>query len=385
MVIHIVAGLAALSLVLPSGTVPTTPLLETVLIALVLINTRTIPNRTAWLLFLLTSFVVIKSSIAILGGVAVIDLITAYKAFVYLTFFAVLAGKASISRNRLEVLLKFLIVAMLTKYSLMTFTGAVRPSLWTEANFEVMFPLLLLVGLYDQMGPGKDKWLVAMGFVMLLSQSRSGIVAYAMTTLIVLVRIHRPARLLLVVVASIPLIAGVFYVFRSRAQSAGFNLSSIDRYQFFLVFLDETRGWSLSTWAFGTTPLTPLTSSGCYRLSFYENLFSSTGDGTCYSVIYHAFILRLIFDHGFIGFVACFAALYFYLRTSHRSRRVVAAIIVALVANGMSVSSLNSIYVALPIALLLVTSGPRGEDLRQGLGGQSHPGTPANRHRLVRS
>ncbi len=59
-----------------------------------------------------------------------------------------------------------------------------------------------------------------------------------------------------------------------------------------------------------TTPLLP---ASCADLSYYQTLFSYAGDGRCYSVILHSFIMRVIYDHGIIGFAFLIFCLFIYL------------------------------------------------------------------------
>lgn len=159
------------------------------------------------------------------------------------------------------------------------------------------------------------------------------------------------AKYLLTVGAALAVLIPI-YTFQQRSIGA----TSIDRLNFLNVFLAEAQTWNILTWIFGTTPITPLSSGGCSRLSFYESLFSSAGDGSCYSVILHSFLMRVVFDAGLLGLLASILIPWLLMRWNYVSRLSALTLTGIAIVNGASVSGINNPYVALPILLAILVS-----------------------------
>ena len=133
------------------------------------------------------------------------------------------------------------------------------------------------------------------------------------------------------------------------------SLEEIDRYRFFILFIEDMSKRNILNWVFGTPPLTPLSTYTCSSLVYYEKLFGHGGDGKCYSVIFHSMIIRTIFDHGLIGLFFILFFLQKILFASGFYGKSSTIIIGILLVNGLSVSSFNSIYAIFPIALLALS------------------------------
>jgi len=96
----------------------------------------------------------------------------------------------------------------------------------------------------------------------------------------------------------------------------------------------------------------------CSRLSFYDALFSYSGNGSCYSVVLHSFNMRILFDHGVIVAFICGSLLWKFMAGSPGKAKC--CVIALLVLNGLSVSSLNSIYAALGLVFILSAAARLG-------------------------
>ncbi|WP_216073902.1 hypothetical protein, partial [Acinetobacter baumannii] len=92
-------------------------------------------------------------------------------------------------------------------------------------------------------------------------------------------------------------------------------------------------------------PITALSPESCRSLSFYDVLFSYSGNGSCYSVILHSYFFRVIFDHGAFGLVLLFSFLAVALRKYGYSKMDVGVVIGILSASALSVSAMNSVFV----------------------------------------
>ena len=141
----------------------------------------------------------------------------------------------------------------------------------------------------------------------------------------------------------------LYIVFSERL--AGGGLEEIDRYRFMMVFLNEIRSWGVFNYLFGSVPLTPLSPQSCASLSFYEGMFSSAGTGECYSVILHAYLLRVIFDQGIIALLLMLGFIWTGLGSANYTNRQKYCIIGVLMISGVSVSSVNSVFSAIALAI----------------------------------
>lgn len=284
------------------------------------------------------------------------DALQAYKWVLYLVAFAFAIGRTWGSLVPLIRVTWLLLGLTLLKYAgvwAVEGSGS-RPALLVENNFE----LALLAGLVAVLFPHmvRRRWLAVglLGVITVLSGSRSGAVTFLLLALYSLLQMrhhHRFAPLLIAYAA--PIAAALpAWVFIDRAASS----TQVDRLNFLGVFLAEVQAFTALNWIFGTAPITPLSPGACHGLSYYESLFSSAGDGTCYSVILHAFVLRVIFDAGLIGLAIAYGGAWYFMRRGGVRTGLALTLLAIAFANGLSVSGLNNPYVALPILVAILTA-----------------------------
>ncbi|MDQ0094663.1 hypothetical protein [Paeniglutamicibacter psychrophenolicus] len=283
------------------------------------------------------------------------DFLQAYRWMFYLMVLA-FAIRKKWGPVRPLVIVTWLLIGMATLKSILT--SAVlgpneRPGLLTENNFELALFSGLVVALYRHI---RHKFLIifTLGTLTLLSGSRSGAVAFLILCLFAISQAQKASLLVKYLLAClIPLLVLIpLQIFASRNPEGG----QIDRLNFFDVFLSETQKWTSIEWLFGTVPISPVSREGCDRLSFYQALFSTTGDGSCYSVIFHAFTLRVIFDAGIFGFLLVIWVVWFALRKSRVQRTGAIALVLIAISNGFSVSGFNSPYIMIPVVLAILTA-----------------------------
>jgi hypothetical protein len=142
-----------------------------------------------------------------------------------------------------------------------------------------------------------------------------------------------------------------FYVFLSRSSS----IEEIDRYKFMQIFFYETKDWSIFQYMIGAPRITPLSDYAQKALSPWENLFSYSGNGDCYSVILHSYLLRVIFDHGIIGLICIIFFTYKILMMSNVNKKIIWVTIAIFMLNGLSVSSFNSVFFPISMIFLIGT------------------------------
>ena len=80
-------------------------------------------------------------------------------------------------------------------------------------------------------------------------------------------------------------------------------------------------------------------------------IYSYSGDGTCYSVILHSFLLRVIYDHGLLGFMFLMGVVAIYLNKFSLKAKI--CILLIIISTALSVSSLNNVYVALALIMYI--------------------------------
>jgi hypothetical protein len=288
------------------------------------------------------------------------DVIVSTKAFFYLLIIGLCVNnKAIFKLPHIIVVFHTLLFLYLVKYGYSrVFSLSDRPGIFTENNFELLFILILAVGIWQLRGYTLWKEVFALVIIVGLSGSRSGVLELLLI-LIVATRfslgetngLRSKGGVLLAIAILLPVLAIV-----ATSRSTGdVDLESIDRYSFFLHFLEETDQWSAFDWLIGSPPLTELSGATCKALSFYGDLFSYSKNGSCYSVIFHSMIMRTVFDHGLFGLLFILYYVWLSLTVAKFDRKVKIAIIGSLLINGTSVSSFNSIYAELPMAMLLLT------------------------------
>jgi hypothetical protein len=290
------------------------------------------------------------------------DFAQAYKWLLYLLAFVVAVGRTWGALRPMVRVMMMLLGLSLAKAVLTVATSGqgARSGLLTENNFEIaLFAGLIGVTYRTMSAPLKLASVVLLGAITALSGSRSGAVAFVILAVFVVFQATQ-MNLFLRYLLVLALPAVVWYVtsiFASRAEQLG---GVVDRINFLNVFLAETAAWDPLTWLFGAMPLTPLSNEGCGALSYYQSLFASAADGTCFSVVLHAFTMRIIFDAGIIGLLIAFGVALYAMRKAGVSKSLTFTLLLIAFTNGLSVSGLNNAYVALPILIAITTANAVG-------------------------
>ncbi|MDO5978841.1 hypothetical protein [Flavivirga spongiicola] len=147
----------------------------------------------------------------------------------------------------------------------------------------------------------------------------------------------------------------VAYIIMKDRTGGGLDIEKMDRFRFFLVFLDEIKSWNFINFLFGNERITSLSCESCEKLSWYKNSFSYKNDGSCYSVILHSYLLRVILDHGIVGLSVILLFLTRVLRYSGITLKDSFVVIGIVVINGLSVSSFNSVFFVMGLLFVIVT------------------------------
>lgn len=317
------------------------------------LNKKFIPIVLVSLIYVLGSFVYA----VIINNTHVLDFLLVYKFFIYVLFLAFLVGKKILEENTFRKLYKFLLWTFFIKYviSVFVFKNA-RPVLFYENNYELMFLSLLfyLNFILVKKTSYWEQFLLALVFI--LSGSKSALLILVFLLVIVNYQfLYKKAHIIIPGIISLVLISlGVF----KQRMGGEFNIENIDRFKFLMVFVREVKGWSFMDFILGAERITPLSDFACGKLGYYQSLFSYSGDGSCYSVIFHSYILRVIFDHGVLGLLAMMYIVFRMLIISNYSYKNALVVITIGTINGLSVSSFNSIYFVLGLVFFLVLKKP---------------------------
>lgn len=290
----------------------------------------------------------------------VLDFLMIYKSFVYLFLLTFLTGKKLMIMWSVVNFYTILLAIFLLKYFLALILGTDdRPIVYEENNFELMLLYALFLVRYRVTSEKYLFFMVVLAAVTLLSLSRSSLLMYSVLVLYVFVKAFPRTWVFIIPATSVFLAAVIYYIFSQRAES----LEEIDRYKFMLVFWSEVKGWDLWHWLAGNERITPLSYYSCADMSYFKRLFSFSGDGSCYSVVLHSFLMRVILDHGLLGLLSIIYATWLMLTKSGVPKSITAVFIAIVVINGLSVSSFNNLFFAISMVFLMTTNVMIPEDI----------------------
>jgi hypothetical protein len=221
-----------------------------------------------------------------------------------------------------------------------------------ENNFELMFVYALYLIRYTVTKEKYLWWLAFAGVITILSLSRSSLLMYSVLVLFVIYDSFKKTRVFIIPGAMMVLGVAVYMIFSTRSDS----LEDVDRYRFMLVWWSQVKDWDLFSWLFGAPRISRLSSDACSYMSYFRMMFSRSGDGTCYSVVLHSFLLRIIYDHGILGLVFVVWAVYQCLVKSGIRKDVILVFITIVIINGLSVSSFNNLFFAISMVFLMTTN-----------------------------
>ncbi len=282
----------------------------------------------------------------------ILDFLLIYKFFVYAIFLSILFKKQIIHKQSFIYFYKFLFALYTIKYSSITLLQRTRPTLFYENNFELMMLALMFYLYYVIKGKVSIQHQLLLATIFIFSKSISAL----LILLFVLGMINRKQiiKKIYIIIPGIVLlaVAGI-YVLKDRMDGK-IDFTNHDRYKFLTVFLNETENWNFANYLFGASRITHLSESACRKLGYWDTLFSYSGDGTCYSVVLHSYLFRVIFDHGFVGLLFIVYFVYSIIIRSGYSRYDALTVVGIVFINGLSVSSFNSVYFAIGILFYIV-------------------------------
>lgn len=308
------------------------------------------------IIFLLASILIFTLLSAIKNNIAIFEAIRATKWIFYIICLLSIKNKKPISHLFLVLQTKIILFFTLIVYLATVIQDGLhsRPYLLTENNYEIaMFSGLIILILHINSGFGKhfdQKWLLIHATIIFLSGSRSGSISLLIVIIFTLRQKKNPITIVNIL-KILPFFLILLYIFDSRQSS----LYSIDRFQFLQTFLREMTLKNPITWVITNFQLKPISMESCYSLKFYSSLFSDINTFTCFSVIFHSFFLRVIYDFGFVGLILAFLPSYVVIK-NNLTKNLAIYLSLLSITNSLSVSGPNNPYVIFPYicALLIV-------------------------------
>jgi len=281
------------------------------------------------------------------------DFSISYLSLFYLIILIIVSEKKYFTIELYRKIFKYLLYLFFLKYLLALIFHMAdqnRPSLYIENNFELVMLLILYIvkNSLDVKFNKNDFVFVFMIFI--LSGSRSGIFSFFCALFLF---DFGPSNKIKPLKYLFILLGGLFTVYIFASRMGGGNINEIDRVIFLKCFLYEIKYWNWRNYIFGNLPLTPVSQTTAITLSYYKHLFSDHEHLIAYSVLFHSYILRVIYDHGFLTLVIVFSNVLNLLIKKGFNRNVSLSIIGIIFLNALSVSSLNSIFIIFPLFMII--------------------------------
>ena len=321
---------------------------------------------------IILSFLIILSwatvvLLSYLEDAPVYESIRAYKWLLYLVAILCIGEQSKLRNAWLRKYYLTLLTSMTFFYTFLIFRDgfSTRPQLLLENNYECAFLIGLFVLNFSQRNLDFTRknlaWNIALVTTVILSGSRSALISLILVLSGIYLAHRNFSRLKImgfILSISTLIVALLSWMIR------GSSLQSVDRFVFLQLFLHEYSLKSDISKLLGAWVINPLSSETCVKLRFYSVLQNDESLGSCFSVILHSFILRSLYDFGLIGTLAIFFAYVWLLRRNLESTLVICITAIA-IANSMSVSGINNVYVVMPACIALMMEN-KSHILRKG-------------------
>lgn len=313
--------------------------------------TKKLPVKAFFIFLSCIGYVIYTFLIAKTNSIHPADYFLAFKSFIYISILCFFCRKKLFNEINCRYFFQGLLIVFFFKYIFwLALNSFERPGLYTENNFELIFLLMVAVCVFHTSGFLSKLELTSLVVIVFLSGSRSGLLALFAVLFILYIKQLDFKTLIKIILLSIFAFAAAI-VFIARLSGGG--IESIDRFVFVQGFVIAVVDWGLIDFLTGAEPLTALPEVVCQRLSYYEKLFSIGDPSKCYSNVLHSYIIRMLFDHGILGLLFIFWSVSSLLKLSNVNLRSRLAVLSILLLNGLSVSSLNSVYAMLGLIFIL--------------------------------
>lgn len=332
---------------------PTNAIYELLIIIIFALSSIRIRKSVALGMVFIAGYLIIKLLYNVfINEMNLFDFLMGHKFIFYLLVLLLLNESKTGSFNNFKSVYTIMLYCFLLKYGISIVLALYsRPIVFTENNFELMLILLCSIAKHEHIEKITKVEAITIAVIFFLSGSRSGALCLMFVYLIYSIKHLSLINIIALAVG----VVGLQWVIMERMGSSG--LAGIDRFFFLLQFIESTRDWDIQ-WLFGSFIVEPLPTGVCSELTYYQKLFSKDGNGVCYSAILHSFILRSIYDFGFIGLYLTVFIFYKIMKFHLSMIGAIAATGLVLV-NGISVSSFNSVYSMLGAVIIILVSNTK--------------------------
>ncbi len=284
--------------------------------------------------------------------------IRAYKWLFFLSALIVIKKELQLSDAFVRKIYLTLLFSISASYIIQTVLNGLdsRPTLIIENNYECA----LLIGLFvvnisnANLSLSRKNLTVNAVLVLtiLMSQSRSALITLVLVALVIFLKSENSKkRIFPGIILVIGCVSLVIYTFNNRGTSLG----NLDRFRFLNLFLGEFEAKSNISKFFGNWVIQPLNPEVCIQLRFYSSLQDNEILGSCYSVVFHSYLIRAVHDFGLLGTILIFFS-YGKFLYSRLEKNAATCLFFIAVTNSLSVSGINNVYVVLPMMIALLSN-----------------------------
>lgn len=334
----------------------TSTFIDIIFVAFAILSIRKIDLSSILFSLLIIIYASLVIFLSYANDVPLYEAVRATKWSYYLVLIILAQNGLPVSKKFFLKFVRYALIICFIKYLFdkIMFGFTYRPYLIYENNFELLFLSVLYIGfLFEHRINGLRKinfYTFLFLMISFMSLSRWAVIS----TCLILIAMNfnnKSAKAKYIQIAFITASLTFLVVTLSiRVQ----NLKDIDRYKFFVILLEELKKNSLIEWLVKPNlVLKSLSPDSCTSLRFYQLLLADTETNSCYSVILHSFVLRILFDFGPI-ILTLLLTVFFILFKRHFDSKVAFLCLMILILNGLSVSSINTGFGALPFVIILL-------------------------------
>lgn len=228
-----------------------------------------------------------------------------------------------------------IILFFVVGYVFKLYLGDFRPDLYAENNFEI--PALII--LFFLTARSTYTRSILLGFVSIISFSKSGILSYAFS----MFRLYRRSFFSYIAVFMVSLVV-IGFVFAYRGVD---TIENIDRFKFLNIFWESFTSTGYFNMLLGNGIGSQLPYTYCLDMGFFLEKFYSN-QIYCDSSVFHSFIMKLIYDAGFIGFLV-YLGLFYRMLSNFLTGNERSSVMGILIISSLSISGFASPLIVWPI------------------------------------
>lgn len=304
--------------------------------------------KADWII-LLIYLISYSLSTILMVGLSIFTIPTLKILLYLLIILTVASSNAAISRAHITQLFKVIIYLVFIKYAVSLTLGLnTRPIFFTENNFEVIFftTMFLCSIAKPELFEFKKGFRIATFLTIVMSGSASG--ALGLISSVSLLKFKDILRSpIIIFIGSLVCIFPLYLVFSKFSN----GLEAIDRYQYIIAAIATLSERSYPELILGPGYIKPMAAETCKTLSYLSTKI--TPEGQCFSSILSVGLLRQTLDFGLIPILLGHVLLFRIFRFYKVPKNFSLALLVLVIANGLSVSGLGNQFWILSVLYVL--------------------------------